>query len=49
LELASFAQNVATQLGLRNMAGLLNTGVDLHSPSSAREWLASRMTSSSGA
>jgi hypothetical protein len=36
LELASFAQNVATQLGQRNMAGLLNTGVDLHARIGAR-------------
>lgn len=36
LELGSFAQNVATQLGRRNMAELLNTGVDLHSRIGAR-------------
>ena len=36
LELASFAQNAATQLGVKNMAQLLNTGVDLHSRVGAR-------------
>lgn len=36
LELASFAQNVCNQLGLRRMVDDLNTGVDLHSRIGAR-------------
>jgi hypothetical protein len=36
LELASFAQNVCNQLGLRRMVNDLNTGVDLHSRIGAR-------------
>ena len=36
LELASFAQNVCNQLGLRRMVDDLNSGVDLHSRIGAR-------------